>query len=172
MAEELFLIDDFSAETSRLGTSWEGFTDQVMGGASRMESGLVPGEQGRALRMSGQVSLKNNGGFIQMRLPLDPRKRPFDASSYTGIFLRVRGRDQGYYVHLRTPRTIFPWAYYGQSFPVSGEWTTVRLPFAAFRPQNMGGGPPDPGKLVSLAIVAYGREFNAELYVQSVGFYR
>jgi hypothetical protein len=98
---------------SRLGTPWEGFTDQVMGGDSRLESALVPGEQGRALRLSGQVSLKNNGGFIQMRLP-----------------------------------------------------------FAGFRPQNMSGGRLEPGRLLSLAIVAIGREFDAELFVQSVGFYR
>jgi len=172
MAEELFLIDDFSGELSRLGTAWEGFTDQVMGGDSRLESGLVPGEKGLALRLSGQVSLKNNGGFIQMRLLLDPRKRPFNASGFTGIILRVRGREQGYAVHLRTPRTVFPWAYFGQPFAVSEQWTTVRLPFAGFRPQNMSGGRLEPGRLLSLAIVAIGREFDAELFVQSVGFYR
>jgi hypothetical protein len=108
MAEELFLIDDFSGELSRLGTAWEGFTDQVMGGDSR----------------------------------------------------------------LRTPRTVFPWAYFGQPFAVSEQWTTVRLPFAGFRPQNMSGGRLEPGRLLSLAIVAIGREFDAELFVQSVGFYR
>jgi hypothetical protein len=30
----------------------------------------------------------------------------------------------------------------------------------------------EPGRLLSLAIVAIGREFDAELFVQSVGFYR
>jgi len=35
---QLSLIDDFSAEVSALGTRWEGFTDQVMGGVSQMQT--------------------------------------------------------------------------------------------------------------------------------------
>jgi hypothetical protein len=129
MENELLLIDDFTGELSTLGTQWEGFTDQVMGGVADMNARVETDGTNKVLHLSGNVSLENNGGFIQVRLLFDEKKRPFDAEEYTGIALRVRGKDQGYYVHLRTTRTVFPWSYYGQEFPVSEEWNTVYLPF-------------------------------------------
>jgi hypothetical protein len=116
--------------------------------------------------------LKNNGGFIQVRLKLESDGKPFDAGGYTGIALRVRGRGPGYYVHLRTTRTVFPWSFYGQEFTVSEDWSTVFLPFAAFQSENMASSRVDPRKLVSVAIVAAKREFAADLYIDSVSWYR
>lgn len=171
-AGELVLIDDFSGPVSALGTRWEGFTDQVMGGASVMESGVERRDGGAALRLRGRVSLKNNGGFIQVRLKLSPDGKAFDASGYAGLALRVRGRGPGYYVHLRTTRTMFPWSFYGQELAGSEEWSTVLLPFEAFRSENMAFGGLNPGRLVSVAIVAAKREFDADLLVDSISWYR
>lgn len=169
---QLSLIDDFSAEVSALGTRWEGFTDQVMGGVSQMQTRIEGGGPDARLRLTGEVSLKNNGGFIQVRLPLTPTGRPFDAGGYTGIALRVRGRESGYYVHLRTTRTVFPWSLYAQGFPVTGQWSTVYLPFTEFRSENMARSELDPRKLVSVGIVAAKREFRADLEVDWIAFYR
>jgi hypothetical protein len=166
------LLDDFSGQRSALGTLWEGFTDQVMGGVSEMNARIESEGDNSFLHLSGNVSLDNNGGFIQVRLPLDPQKRSFDASGYTGIALRVRGKDQGYYVHLRTSRTIFPWSYYAQEFPVSEEWTTVTLPFSDFEPENMRPSSLNTSKLTSVAIVAAKKAFFADVYVDSVYLYR
>jgi hypothetical protein len=171
MSDQL-LLDDFSGERSAVGTRWEGFTDQVMGGVSEMNARIESEGSNNILHLSGNVSLKNNGGFIQVRLRLDENKRSFDATEYAGVALRVRGKDQGYYVHLRTTRTVFPWSHYAQQFPVSEEWTTVTLPFENFQSQNMNSSRPDPGKLVSIAIVAAKKEFFADLYVDSVYLYR
>jgi hypothetical protein len=171
-ASELSLIDDFSGQTSTLGTRWEGFTDQVMGGASVMDSGVELLGAESLLHLRGSVSLKNNGGFIQVRLQLKPDGKPFDAGGYAGVALRVRGRGPGYYVHLRTTRTVFPWSFYGQEFPVTEDWTTVFLPFGEFRSENMASSRVDPRKLVSVAIVAAKREFSADLYIDSISWYR
>lgn len=96
------LLDDFSGEMSTLGTRWEGFTDRVMGGVSDMNVRVESEGTDNILHLNGNVSLENNGGFIQVRLRLDEKKRHFDASAYTGVALRVRGKDRGHYVHLRT----------------------------------------------------------------------
>lgn len=169
---ELYLIDDFSGQSSTLGTRWEGFTDQVMGGKSVIRTGVERRGGESFLYLRGSVSLKNNGGFIQARLLLNQDKKPFDAGAYAGLALRVRGRGPGYYVYLRTTRTVFPWAFYGQELPVTGEWATVLLPFANFKSENMTSSRLEPGKLVSLAVVAAKREFEAELEVDSVSWYR
>jgi hypothetical protein len=103
------LIDDFSSKVSAMGTSWEGFTDRVMGGRADMKVG-IESEEGRPhLAMSGNVSLANNGGFIQARLMLGPKGRgAFDASGYSGIRLSVRGRGNDYYIFLRTTANLAP----------------------------------------------------------------
>ena len=166
------LLDDFSGQRSSLGTSWEGFTDQVMGGESEMNVRIESEGGSNFLHLSGKVSLENNGGFIQVRLRLDEKKRPFDASEYTGVALRVRGKDRGYYVHLRTTRTVFPWSYYAQEIPVSGEWRTVTLPFSDFEAENMRSSALNTGKLISVAIVAAKRAFFADLNVDAVYLYK
>jgi len=171
MSDDL-LLDDFSGDRSRLGTAWKGFTDQVMGGASEMSTRVVSEGPSKVLHLSGDVSLKNNGGFVQVRLLLDERKRPFDASEYRGVGLRVRGGERGYYVHLRTTRTVFPWSYYAQEFPVSDSWSTVYLPFETFEAEYMRATPLNTKRLVSIAIVAAKREFTADLYVDSVFLYK
>ncbi|MBN1835444.1 MAG: CIA30 family protein, partial [Spirochaetales bacterium] len=97
-ATEIVLIDDFSGESSLLGTRWEGFTDRVMGGKSDIATGVDRQEEEPFLYLRGNVSLKNNGGFIQVRLLMNENKKPFAAGAYSGLALRVRGRGPGYYV--------------------------------------------------------------------------
>jgi hypothetical protein len=137
MKSEKLLIDDFSKELSSFGTVWQGISDRVMGGVSDMEARILEDGYGRFLHLTGNVSLENNGGFIQARLFMNQKKKPYDASPYTGIALRVRGKGDAYYVYLRTPRTIFPWSFYGQCFKVAEQWTWAYLPFSSFRSENM-----------------------------------
>lgn len=173
-ATDSLMLDDFSDPTglSRLGTQWEGFTDRVMGGVSDMTATVVPGDAGPVLRMRGRVSLENNGGFIQVRLPLATRARPFDAGAFRGVALTVRGSGSGYYVHLRSTRTRFPWSYYAAELPVSGEWTRVELPFDSFGSEYMMSSALDPSRLLSVAVVAAKKEFAADIEVARVELYR
>lgn len=193
-AGDIFLLDDFSSAggVSRLGTRWEGFTDRVMGGVSDIQVDLMPGETGRVLKMRGNVSLENNGGFIQVRLLFREGKKSYDAGDYRGIVIRARSMDdgnmdagnmddegsrdkdggKGYYIFLRTTRTVFPWAYYGQTIPVTGEWQDHFLPFSDFASANMARSSLNPEKLVSVGIVAAYREFFADLEVDYIGLYR
>ena len=169
---DYLLIDDFSSSKSRLGTSWEGFSDQVMGGRSEISVSLVPKAEEPYIRMTGDVSLERNGGFIQTRLKLT-EQGSFDASDYSGIRLKARGRDKGYYIFLRTASTILPWKFYKAQFDVSQDWQYIDIPWAAFENGDYGRLKKlNIDKLKSLALTAYAREFSAELEVSEIGLYR
>jgi hypothetical protein len=88
------------------------------------------------------------------------------------VRLVLRGNDQRYFVHLRTGGTLLPWQYYQAGFAVTEAWTEVRLPFAAFTPSGaILRRVPRPASLTSLGVVAYGRDHEARIDVQAIGFY-
>jgi len=165
MAEtDNLLLDDFSRSDgiSTLGTRWQDFTDRVMGGLSEMKTDIVDTDRGMALRMSGQVRLENNGGFIQVRLPLAENRDTFDASRFDAVEITARGASGAYYLHLRTPESSRPWQYYRAPLPVGEEWTTCTIPFSDFEGKSISGRP-DFSRLRSIAIVAYGEAFDAKI---------
>ena len=168
-----YVLDDFRDGNgiSEIGTSWQAFSDRVMGGRSDMDAGLVSMDGNPALMMRGRVSLENNGGFIQVRLPLQSGNEYVDGSGYNGIYVRLRGRPGSYSVHLRTRGNRLPWSYYTADLPVSGEWTTVYLPWEAFLPENARLTLPDTRELTSVAVVAGKKAFDAEVAVSEIGFY-
>ena len=159
------LIEDFTMQPE---IRWRFFTDQVMGGVST--GGVSFAQEGGQpfARMSGRVSTANRGGFIQMRLDLT--NPPPEGT--TGVRLVVRGNTQRYFVHLRTGGTALPWQYYQAGFEVSESWTEVRLPLDAFTASGaLLRSVPKPGNLSSVAVVAYGRDHDAQIDVREVGFY-
>lgn len=167
------LLDDFQGDKPRAGLRWEGFTDRVMGGRSDMQSGIVPDGDERILRMSGRVSLENNGGFIQVRLKLADRPGAFDASGYAGVRLTVRGSGgEGFYLFARTRQTRLPWKYYSAPFSVDDQWRTIDIPWRAFQPGNYGSmGEFRSDLLLSIAVTAAFREFDPVLEVREIGLY-
>jgi hypothetical protein len=162
--------DETTTEETAMATDgeWRFFTDTVMGGVStgRVTQMTEGGES--FLRMTGTVSTANRGGFIQMRTDLSAPP----PEGTTGVRLVVRGNGQRYFVHLRTNGTVLPWQYYQAGFDVTGDWTEVRLPFAAFRASGaLLRTEPRAGSLTSLAVVAYGRDHEALIDVREAGFY-
>ena len=59
--------------------------------------------------MRGDVSLENNGGFVQISLDLAPDGHAVDASAWSGIEFDVFGNGEDYGVHLRTADLSQPW---------------------------------------------------------------
>ncbi len=138
-----------------------------------MSAGIVTDAPVPYLRMVGEVSLANNGGFIQVRLPLAARDDQLDASQFRGFELEIRGRSGDYFLHLRTNRNRQPWAHYTATLPVSRQWQTVRVPFDAFRADfSTRRALPDLQRLTSVAIVAGNSEFDADISVRRIGMYR
>ena len=159
------MIEDFSDGAS---PGWSFFTDGVMGGVSTGQAVIDSAGGDRFLRLSGDVSTANNGGFIQARLTL-PERVPDTAR---GIEIEVRGNRQTYFVHLRSRATLLPWQFYQAPFEAPGDWTIVRLPFSAFDPRGRGLGPGvAPESVRSLALVAYGRDHAADVSVAQIGLY-
>ena len=149
-------------------TGWRFFTDNVMGGVSTGQLAFAQEDGQTYARMTGRVSTANRGGFIQMRLDLD-NSPPTDSE---GVRLIVRGNDQRYFVHLRTTGTVLPWQYYQVGFDVTRRWAEARLPFSAFRPASrLLRTSLRPGSVTSVAVVAYGRDHDAEIDVREVGFF-
>jgi len=167
------LIDDFSAGTgkSQFGTEWELMTDRVMGGVSTGRMAIATPDGRTAMHMTGSVSLENNGGFVQARLYLHPRRRNFNAAAYEGVQLTVRGNGESYAVHLRTKDTRLPWQYYHTGFQTNGQWQSIKLPFSKFEPASLRT-PLDATGLRSVAVVAIKKEFNADIHVDEISFYR
>lgn len=167
------LIDDFSSSVPALGTQWDGFTDRVMGGRSDMRVGLEREDGYSYLSMTGNVSLANNGGFIQARLLLKADGRAsFDASRYSGIRLTARGSGDGYYIFLRTTGNTMPWSFFMARLPVTEEWQEISIPWQSFKKGDFGSFfSLNTTRLTSLAVVAYKKAFNAALDVRRVSFY-
>lgn len=172
-----FLVDDFTSPEgkSKIGSYWQLFSDTVMGGVSKGTAFLVPSSNSEGqyvLRMRGQVSLENNGGFIQVRLPLTIGRKPFDASSFKGLSLRVKGNGEKYYIHARTTGTAMPWAYFYQKFEASEEWSTVTLAFDSFEGENTVRNVLPADRLVSIAVVAAKEEMAADISISEISFYK
>ncbi len=173
MAEPPSTIDalDQTPPLATIGTRWELITDSVMGGISsaKMTRELVDGRPG--LRMRGDVSLENNGGFVQVALDLAPKGGAIDASRWTGIEIDVVGNGERYNLHLRTEDVVRPWQSYRAEFVAPSEWRTIRLPFAGFEPHRLDA-PLDITRLRRLGVVAIGRAFTADITIGGLRFYR
>jgi hypothetical protein len=175
-AAATLLLDDFSSANlcTDLGKNnracWRLVTDGVMGGVSdgRMQLAQIDGRP--CLRLTGEVSTLNNGGFIQASLDLDSAGGQFDARSYRGIEIDVFGNDETYNLHLRSADTRIVWQSYRASFQAPARWQTVRLPFAELQAHRIEK-PLDLSRLRRLGLVAIGREMQADLCLARISFY-
>jgi hypothetical protein len=171
---QALLLDDFEARGgSHYGPQWEGFTDRVMGGRSTMSAGIAGTGDGAVLRMTGTVSLENNGGFVQVRLPLIRDGAALDASEYTGVAVTIRGTGPAFALHVRTPRNNLPWNYYAAELPVEAEWRRIEIPFSQFQAEGMlfrSG--LDTSRLRSIAVVAAKKAGAVDVEIDRVELYR
>ena len=165
------ILDDRSSGSlcANNGACWQAITDTVMGGVSdgRLKPALIEGRP--CLRLSGEVSLLNNGGFVQASLDLDAAGQ-LDARGYAGIEIDVFGNDESYNLHLRSADTRIVWQSYRAPFQAAPRWQTLRLPFASFQPYRTDK-PLDLSKLRRLGVVAIGREMRADVCIARLSLY-
>lgn len=154
-----------------LNPTWEYVADAVMGGVS---NGVMRQEayRGRhATVLHGDVSLDNNGGFIQIAFDLRADGKGFDASKWTGLELDVSGNGAQYDVRLRTDQLTRPWQSFRTDFTAPKEWQTLRLPFDTFVSHKTDA-LFDPAQLRRIGILAIGKEFRADVAVANVRLYQ
>ena len=167
------VIDDRSNndETSNLGKKWQLVTDGVMGGLSQGQLTLDNYKGKNCLRMRGDVTTENNGGFLQIALSLnDTEQGDFDASAYSGVEIEVAGNEELYNIHFRTGDLWFPWQSYRSSFTAASDWKTYRIAFSELEKyKTFHSFSQDQIKRIGL--VAIGREFQADLCLADIRFY-
>ena len=166
------LIDNFTDKglVSKLDTQWRGVSDQVMGGVSEttLTHGVIDGRP--SLRMTGDVRLENDGGFIQAALDLAPAGDIIDACGFTGVRIVVHGNGEKYSIHLRTPDNLRPWQSYRAHLTAGSNWETIDLPFATFVPYRLET-PLDTRRLRRIGLVAIERAFHGDLAISELAFY-
>jgi len=170
LANDLIIDDRKSGSLkSNLGIEWRVVTDRVMGGISSGTLTLDRYKGRDCLRMQGDVSTENNGGFVQIALSLSDQDH-FDAAAFAGIVMAVAGNNEDYNLHLRTSDLEFPWQSYRASFKATRDWQTLRIPFAdlvAYKTTQKF----RPNKLKRIGLVGIGRDFMADLCLASILFY-
>ena len=152
------LIEDFTDDPA---PRWSFFTDGVMGGRSQGQA--VIGGTPPHLHLTGTVSTANNGGFIQVRQEVDGLP-----DGMTALTLTARGDGQVYYVHLRSTATRLPWQYYQARFTAPPDWAEITLPLSGFTAAGGRLPPLAPADIRSVAIVAYGRDHQADVRVARI----
>ena len=147
---------------------WKFISDNVMGGVSTGSINYVMKEGNSSAYLSGNVSTKNNGGFIQIRRSL----KDIDLSKAKYIKITAKGNNQKYFLHLRTSGTILPWQYYQISFEVKEEYKEYILQIKEFK--KSGSFQPsmvNSKSISSVAVVAYGRDHKADIHVKEISFH-
>lgn len=158
---------DFKDEVGDV--QWRSVNDTVMGGRSQGSSYVT--EAGNVI-FTGEISLKNNGGFSSVRT----FGGKYDLSDYEGVTVKVRGDGRKYYFTARMndrSRLAF-W------FPIqtkAGEWATFKVPFSSFYATSFGrkikGVKLNSENITSFGLMLYDKkdgEFNVEL--ESVKVYK
>ena len=159
---EIVFTDKFTSKRD-----WKIITDQVMGGISQGKFYYKKIDNDYAIVLTGSVSTKNNGGFIQIRRKLNNIK----LNQVKNLIVQAKGNNEKYFVHLRTTYTILPWQYYQSSFLVENNFKNFVLPIKNFKrsgyllPKEI-----NPNNIKSVAIVAFGKNYKAELIVKEISF--
>ena len=167
-AKEAAISYPFTANSAQY---WQYSSDQVMGGIS---NGQVKLEQDGDIifaRLTGEVSTKNNGGFIQLRTNMSLADTKKNGNKLKGVRLNVRGNGETYYIFIRTKETRSYSDYYSATFKATNNWQMIDLPFNTFERKRSKNSILQAEVINSLGIVAYGRDFTADVSVSTIEFY-
>ena len=106
------------------GKYWRYTSDQVMGGVSDGQVTLEQDEGMYYARLTGNVSTKNYGGFIQLRTGISFANSEQGGKNLRGVRLNVRGNGENYDFHIVTNDR----AYYGDFYSATFQAGCVEQP--------------------------------------------
>lgn len=153
----------FQAETKN--SPWRVVTDQVMGGVSRAQ--LIQNEQG--VHLEGDVSLENNGGFIQIQMA-----RPADLNTALsqGIYIEwCSEHAQPFELLIKSSQLWMPWQSYRITATAFNEWQTLFIPFSEFKPYKTQTRL-RVDKITKFSVLAGGENKFVKLSIKHFGLYR
>ena len=180
------LVFPFTPDSAQ---NWSFVSDRVMGGVSEGQASLEQDKDISFARLRGNVSTKNNGGFIQLRSSSSWFNKPLmfrhindsekAGQELQGVRLNVRGNGETYYIFIQTNQTRSPSDNFQASFQTNNTWQIIEIPFKHFVREriNYNGSTNivkshiSPKNIRSIGITAYGRDFTADLSVSQIEFY-
>ena len=169
LSKDMILDQLKNPKLTNQSQKWNFITDQVMGGISTGKFIVEKVDGVKCYRMTGDVSTKNNGGFIQIRAKLNPE---INSKDYKGVYVKVYGNEKNYNLHLRTGLTLAPWQYYGYTFATKKNWTKIRAPFEQFKKSNFYQPKSILGQNIkSVGLVAGFEDFKSDICLSEIGFY-
>ena len=118
--EDVSLI--FTPDTTKY---WQYISDRTMGGISDGEAALEQDGEMFFARLTGNVSTKNNGGFIQLRSRFSFANFEKDGKKLNGVRLNVRGNGEIYYIFIQTNETRSVSDHYRASFVADNDWGMI-----------------------------------------------
>ena len=161
--------------------NWKYISDQVMGGVSEGNVSLEKDGDMFFARLTGDVSTRNNGGFIQLRSAVSLFNKPKmfqlihdadkDGKNLQGVRLNIRGNGETYHVMIRTYFNWSPSDYYSHTFETSPDWKQVDLPFSEFKRSKSRSAVLNIDEIRDFGIVAFGRDFKSDVSVSKIDFY-
>lgn len=119
---------NFLIETQTL--KWRSVNDSVMGGLSK---GASYETEASHRMFTGEISLKNNGGFSSIR----SSGAKYDLSQYSGMQITVRGDGRKYFFTSRSGGSS-RLAYWSPVQSAAGQWQTIKVPFSSFYATSFG----------------------------------
>jgi len=152
------------------GAAWRGFSDRVMGGRSDAEMELSTIDGKNCARLSGTVTRKSNGGFIQMALAFGDRNAALDGSAYSGIELLLYGNGEDYNVHVRTTDCGWYDESYRKTIFVEPKWQRLRIAWDEFEPNGLSV-PLNSSGINRIAVLGWMREFKADVALAEISLY-
>ncbi|UQB41914.1 CIA30 family protein [Thiomicrospira microaerophila] len=166
MHYRLYPVDPSSTES---GQAWDYVSDQVMGGQSQ---GQILQQQeksgGWVTCLQGEVSLENNGGFIQMQFDLSAIK---DISQFDGFYVTWRGLAPAVAAHLKTSELRQPWQSYKNNLFPALDWKNDYWTFSQFAPYRTGI-PLNLERLTRFGLLAIGQAGGVNLCVRELGLFK
>ena len=118
---------DFNLESDT--SKWNIVDDTVMGGRSNGKFKI--NEDGHGV-FSGNISLKNNGGFSSLRYQTET----LNVGKFSKAVLRIKGDGKNYQFRIKSKKRDY--ANFVYSFKTSKDWMTVEIPFNEMHPEYRG----------------------------------
>ena len=157
----VFLFSMFThAQNSDNNTSWYVYTDQVMGGKSELSANFDEG----VVKLDGEVTTKNNGGFVRLA------HRPDEINKNAkGIKFKAKGNNEAYEVHVTLKgMKMPPWSYLSKSFDVNDQWNEYQILFSDLKKNGMMAASMKPKNIREISIAGYGRDFSVDLELKDI----
>jgi len=142
-------------------STWQGVTDQVMGGVSNL---IIKHSEG-IFYMTGNVSTDNNGGFVRLSNRVN-----ISSNDFKGIKFKAKGNNETYEIHVTLKGLkIPPWSYFSQSFDVTDDWQEYQISFKDLkRSSGFSAASMKAKNIRDLSIAGFGRDFAVDLAIKDI----